>query len=247
MAPSKLPKEILALGAYLVRELGLQESTDTLSRWLAHHLAEVMARAKAEKSPAARREASVLATDVILKIWERRTVLPGNAYPLAPYKDILKVLSLMGPDANPWRRVHGTHYQVLASTIYDRLSRIVIGLLLIDAAPQLSTVSSKKNKSQEFLSNQERAILEELERWQEAVGSGKPSATNKSKPEDSDVRKSLQQLADETIKQLQELQERLKKDLATTCGTDKAARKRTRKSGDAQGTTRHVRARKRPK
>src|ERR1700687_4477359 len=92
-APSKAPKDLLELGAHLVRELGLRDSTDTMGRWLAHHLAELMKETKKKKKSATQRaKAREQAAKLILKIWDRRTSLPGNAYPLARYKDILRVL-----------------------------------------------------------------------------------------------------------------------------------------------------------
>ncbi len=36
---------VVRLGERIVAELGLEESTDTLSRWMAHYIAESIARA----------------------------------------------------------------------------------------------------------------------------------------------------------------------------------------------------------
>jgi hypothetical protein len=230
-APSKAPKDLLGLGVHLVRELGLRDSTDTMGRWLAHYLAELMTEAaNRKKSVAHRVEAQKQAADLILKIWERRNLLPGNAYPLAPYKEILKVLGLLRLEGNPWRRRSGTPYQILAASIYDRLCRLVIGLLLIDVAQLLHRRTGKRNKSLKFLADEEREILKELERWSEAVSNGELPATDKSESRQIDVRVPLQKLADAAIKQLHELQQRLLGDLAASSATEKRPKKSSRKS-----------------
>ena len=61
LEPSKLPSAVLRLGARIVRELELEPSVDTLGRWMAHHLAEVMQEVESaegsdkEQAPRARR------------------------------------------------------------------------------------------------------------------------------------------------------------------------------------------------
>lgn len=42
MAISKLRKDVLELGCYLVDEFGLAETCDTQGRWKAHYLAELI-------------------------------------------------------------------------------------------------------------------------------------------------------------------------------------------------------------
>jgi hypothetical protein len=59
------------LGERIIEELGLEESTDTLSRWMAHHIAEAITRA--EKG---RRKDKDEAAELILELWEHRTSWP---------------------------------------------------------------------------------------------------------------------------------------------------------------------------
>lgn len=216
--PSKAPKDLLGLGAHLVRELGLRDSTDTMGRWLAHHLAELMTESRNRKTSAAHRvEARKQATDLILKIWERRNLLPGNAYPLAQYKDILRVLSFLRSDGNPWNQRRATPYQVTAASIYDRLSRLVIGLLLVDLAPLLRRRTRRGNESLKFLNGEEREIFKELERWLDVVDGSESLVVHKSEFRHIDARAPLQKLAEGAIKELSELQQRLAAD--TTAGS----------------------------
>src|ERR1035437_1389126 len=60
----------LELGRHLVKEFGLEDSTDTLGRWMAHHVAELMKKATCESDPELRRKAEDQAVETILRIWE---------------------------------------------------------------------------------------------------------------------------------------------------------------------------------
>lgn len=134
MGPSKPPKDVLGLGRHLVRELGFEDGADTLGRWMAHHLAELINEAENGVTAAERLRACKSAREAILKIWEHRTSRPGKAYPLAPYKEVLKVLDLLRPDDNPFRYFGPpaeTRREQLAAELFDGLSRLIIALLLM--------------------------------------------------------------------------------------------------------------------
>jgi hypothetical protein len=66
---------VVRLGELIVAELGLDESTDTLSRWMVHYIAEVITRA--DKGSRKDKEA---AADLILRLWDHRTNWP-NGWP----------------------------------------------------------------------------------------------------------------------------------------------------------------------
>ncbi|MDM7920809.1 MAG: hypothetical protein QUS14_00800, partial [Pyrinomonadaceae bacterium] len=76
---------MLELGKHLVRELGLESGVDTLGRWLAHRIAELIVAAEKAPTLAMRRKAEAAAIETILKVWEKREDLPREVYPLAPY------------------------------------------------------------------------------------------------------------------------------------------------------------------
>ena len=59
---SKPPKDVLGLGQHLVRELGFDDQRDTLGRWMAHHVAELINDAKKGSTAAARSTARKTAT-----------------------------------------------------------------------------------------------------------------------------------------------------------------------------------------
>ena len=104
---------------HLVIELNLDERGDTLSRWMAHHVAELINQAQTLTQSRGRNKAQKQAIETILKIWERRENLPHRAYPLAPFKDLLKILTLLQPNNNPYRFSHLSRIDQLAAVLFD--------------------------------------------------------------------------------------------------------------------------------
>jgi hypothetical protein len=101
-APSKPPKDILALGRHLVRELNLEDGVDTLGRWTAHYLAELLAEVERSRSRSDRRAAQKRVMAVILQTWERRRELPGRAYPLVKYREAAIALGRIRTQLRPF-------------------------------------------------------------------------------------------------------------------------------------------------
>lgn len=134
-APSKQQTEILELGKHLVAEFNFQDSCDTLGRWMAHHVAELITATKEAKTQAERTIAEDRVVETILKLWEHRAALPGQAYPLAQFKEILELLSKLTPDANPWHRQAREQRQQLAMNIYNELTHLTNLLLSLEAKP----------------------------------------------------------------------------------------------------------------
>ena len=88
---------ILALGKKIVDELGLDQSTDTLGRWMAHYIAEKMEDAKASKGDARDRKMSEC-RDAILKLWAHRNKLPNGKRPFEDFEPIFRVIKSLDPD-----------------------------------------------------------------------------------------------------------------------------------------------------
>jgi hypothetical protein len=82
----------------IVKEIGLDDDTDTLGRWMCHHVAGLIDQATHGHSAEVRRTAEREAVSTILALWEKRMALPGNAYPLARFKYLLKCLAATSPD-----------------------------------------------------------------------------------------------------------------------------------------------------
>jgi hypothetical protein len=169
MGLSKPPKDVLGLGRHLVRELGFEEGVDTLGRWMAHHLAELIDKAENGVTPDERSKAHKNATKTILMIWEHRASLPRKAYPLAPYEELLKLLDRLRPGANPFRYFGPpaeTKRDHLAAELFDGLSRLIIALLLMKL-PSGAESANVDTAAIEALSETEQHVLAALQRWGE--------------------------------------------------------------------------------
>jgi hypothetical protein len=158
----KRQAEILELGKHLVSEFNFQDSCDTLGRWMAHHVAELIVAAKEAKTPAERNIAEDRAVETVLKLWEHRAALPGQAYPLAQFKEILVLLSKLTPDANPWHRQAREQRQQLAMNIYNELTHLTNLLLSLEAKPAHFSSNQTKKLFGGFLPHEEDDMYQVL-------------------------------------------------------------------------------------
>jgi len=152
---------VLELGKYLVEELGLQDSNNTLGRWIAHHVAELMAQIEKTKDKRIRREAEERAFELIVKLWSMREVLPAGANPIKKYDEALKGFRQLAPPDRPWARVRGSERQDLAIRVYDSARRLAIGILLLDI-PDDALSFAKADRVSAFLSPAETKIVKQL-------------------------------------------------------------------------------------
>lgn len=82
----------MELGKLLVSEVEDHGSEDTLTVWLIHYIAELIARAEAGGTSAEGRAAKKEACATILKLWEHRATLAGRANPMQEYERALQLL-----------------------------------------------------------------------------------------------------------------------------------------------------------
>jgi hypothetical protein len=94
MEPSEQFKKVVELGKRLVKDLDLEDSTDTLTRWMAHYVAELISTAEMTGNQADQ----AAAFETILKLWERRYSLPEKAQPVKDYEAILRTLKSLDPN-----------------------------------------------------------------------------------------------------------------------------------------------------
>ena len=91
-----MPKGVLDLGRALVEELGLDPGVDTLSRWMAHYIAELIENAETAKVEDRTAKLAECA-DAILHLWERRHQLPNGKRPFEDLGPILRALESLDP------------------------------------------------------------------------------------------------------------------------------------------------------
>lgn len=87
----------MTLGKRIVKELELEDSVDTLGRWMAHRIAELMERAEQSETEAKREAAKRECADVIIRLWEHRAKFPFKP----PLADIAKFLRNLTSDPPP--------------------------------------------------------------------------------------------------------------------------------------------------
>ncbi len=182
---------------------------------MAHHIAELIYQAENSSTQQEREDAQNKAVDVILRIWEHKTTLPGKAYPLASYKDILEVLQHLKPSNNPFHQyVSGQDKKdLLASQLFDCLTRLTMALLLM----KLGTLelAEADPAARKHLDETEQEILVSLQYWFELFKIEKNqitqanNKTNKRKKVNSEPTSVVLQLIVRTNDVLAELQDHL--------------------------------------
>ena len=94
---------MFALGEKLVAELKRVESTDTLARWMAHYVAELMVRA--ENAPLAERHQEQQAcARAILDLWARARAFPAKSAPFESVDRVIEAMDSLHPDGGPHYR-----------------------------------------------------------------------------------------------------------------------------------------------
>ena len=88
---------VLALGQKIVDELGIDQSTDTLGRWIAHYIAEKMEDAEAATGEARDKKMSEC-NDLILKLWAHRSDLSNGQRPFEDFEPIFRALKSLDLD-----------------------------------------------------------------------------------------------------------------------------------------------------
>lgn len=159
-------EHVLALGRKLVDELGMEPSVDTLGRWMAHYIAELIdaaINAPAEERTAAQKRCF----DAILELWSHRSALPNGKRPFEDLEPIMRAVESLDPDDETprfFRTVRGgiaeeneeSQTQPLLEYVsnLDSTAKILIGYALAEAA------SSAADKSKEWVALAENAGVE---------------------------------------------------------------------------------------
>lgn len=123
-----------ALGEKLVAELKLVESTDTLARWMAHYVAELMVRAEHAPLPE-RDEAQQSCARVILDLWAQVRAFATERTAFESIDRVIEVIDSLHPDRGPhyrndlWRAL-----DALANNGDTEVEKLLTTALGIDSA-----------------------------------------------------------------------------------------------------------------
>lgn len=88
---------MLNLGKQLVKELGLESSVDTLSRWMAHYIAQQMSEIETTAG-ADKHAAEEKCFDTILKLWKHKAYYKTGNKPFENFIPIFQTLDRLNPD-----------------------------------------------------------------------------------------------------------------------------------------------------
>ncbi len=150
-------EQVVALGRKLVDELGKEPHVDTLARWMAHYVAELIDAA--ENGPADQRVASRRKCfDAILELWSYRAELPSGRRPFEDLEPIARALESLDPD-NEMPRFYRSVRRAIDKEkespdtqsildfvdSIDSIARILVGYALADA------VGSAMDESREWV------------------------------------------------------------------------------------------------
>jgi len=91
-------KALVALGKKLIAELGFGDSVDTLGRWMAHYIAELVQEAESAASDDRPAKQAQL-RDSILALWAHRFELPTGKRPFGEFEPILRALASLDPES----------------------------------------------------------------------------------------------------------------------------------------------------
>jgi hypothetical protein len=97
MESLKMQQRALNLGNQLVQELGLDPGVDTLSRWMAHYIAEQIATAENASGPN-KAKATERCFRTIISLWEHRASLPSGCRPFEDFEPIFRALARLDPE-----------------------------------------------------------------------------------------------------------------------------------------------------
>ena len=98
MEQSEQQKAVLELGKLLVQELGLEKGVDTLSRWMAHYVAEKMKYADSLTDGVKKKNAEKDCFSLILDLWKHRWQYKSDRQPLRNFNHLFDILKNLDPE-----------------------------------------------------------------------------------------------------------------------------------------------------
>src|SRR5688572_3149706 len=98
MGQSEQQKAILELGKLLVKQLDLETSVDTLSRWMAHYLAEKIKDAEALTEGVKKKHSEKECFSLILDLWKHRWHYKPEKQPLRDFNQLFDILERLDPE-----------------------------------------------------------------------------------------------------------------------------------------------------
>ncbi|WP_146201417.1 hypothetical protein [Leucothrix arctica] len=93
----KQSKETLRLGELLVKELDLDQSVDTLGRWMSHHISDLMAEVDSSEGTK-KQEIEDRCHEAILALWQHIGVFQKSHRPLEDTETLFTTIRALDPE-----------------------------------------------------------------------------------------------------------------------------------------------------
>lgn len=160
------PKGVLDLGRAIVHQLENETRSELASRWMAHHLAELMDLAENGEGEV-RQTAKKQAAELIIKLWANRRSLPASVDPMGSQMAAIELLTAMRPTANPWARFRRTHSKDdLLHEMFGVLTQIVMSGILLARPVEVRSI---EDAEWDALTEDERFLADQLGRWKKLL------------------------------------------------------------------------------
>jgi hypothetical protein len=83
--------QILELGSKIIKQLGLEDSHDTLGKWMAQYVAELMRNIEICENPEEKSKLQAECADLIMQLWKNKKFLPIEQ-PIENLKPVIKII-----------------------------------------------------------------------------------------------------------------------------------------------------------
>ena len=136
MEKSKSYKEILDLGKLLVKELNPEHSVDTLGRWMAHHISELIIEAEKTEGKG-RADVVDRCCEAVLALWQHARFFPRGHRPLENIEPLLTTIRALDPENQGYFYRSEAQSQIKQSTLSKQAKEWLKLSLEIDYSARL--------------------------------------------------------------------------------------------------------------
>jgi hypothetical protein len=163
-------QEIINLGKKIVQEFNADQRRDMTLQWMAHYLAELMAKAEREESDIVKAELIKECAEVILSIWKKRAHFPGRTRLLSGLTEVLPVLKALQDHSDDlsWERFvsyeNDQPWGKFMRSARLSIEEILKISLVANVIPEALTKEKEWLEHHKQLSEVERALINYLDR-----------------------------------------------------------------------------------
>src|SRR5215213_835568 len=172
--------ETLELGRLITQQLG-GDRPDVLSRWMAHHVAELIVDAERQRDSPAGRAIRARVAEAILQLWTHRLSVESHLNPFGDLKSVAHTLRTLNRNENGWLSFNAG----AISQVYDAFRRLVLCIVFkrMETLEEARKAVSRAQLTKKFQTAEEKLIADTLDMWlDDALRKRLSVPTKKSKP-----------------------------------------------------------------